>query len=172
MLLCQRHSSATKYPKTMGELYNGAFLESGWIAHSRRIWLKPFQKLMMTGLQTTHTVPLAEWEYIWTFRKEPNTREPIRHNSSYRAVWQVAGGCVTEHPCEFPVTLPAMAIQVWTDPGDLVVDCFAGSGSTGAAAANLGRRFIGFELDENYCRMAEARLASAQRPLFTETSPQ
>ena len=50
-------------------------------------------------------------------------------------------------------------IKLTTNEGDLVVDVFAGSGTTGIACMNTGRRFIGIELDTVYADMANERLA-------------
>ena len=63
------------------------------------------------------------------------------------------------HPNEKPIDLPARFITWHTSAGDLVLDPFMGSGTTARAAANLGRRFIGIELDERYCEIAARRLA-------------
>lgn len=48
-----------------------------------------------------------------------------------------------------------------SQPGELVLDCFAGSGSTGEAAIRLGRRFLGMEIDPQFYAMAEARIRRA-----------
>ena len=63
------------------------------------------------------------------------------------------------HPTEKPVALPKHFIGLHSQPGDLIVDPFAGSGSTLAAAAELGRRAIGIELDEEWCEAVARRLA-------------
>lgn len=62
------------------------------------------------------------------------------------------------HPSEKPVELIQALLEQSTLPGELVVDPFAGSGSTLVAAQRLGRRAIGFEKDESYHRDASARL--------------
>lgn len=63
------------------------------------------------------------------------------------------------HPTEKPVTLIEHLIEMSTDPGDLIVDPFAGSGSTIVAAQKLGRRGVGIEKDEGFHRSASARLS-------------
>ena len=54
------------------------------------------------------------------------------------------------HPTQKPIQLMERIITIFSNPNDLVLDCFAGSGSTGIAAKNLGRDFILIEKDENY----------------------
>ncbi|MBO7614992.1 MAG: site-specific DNA-methyltransferase [Bacilli bacterium] len=64
----------------------------------------------------------------------------------------------TEHPAVFPLELPMKHIQSWSNEGDLVLDPFMGSGTTGLACKLLNRDFIGIELDPNYCKIAEERI--------------
>lgn len=67
------------------------------------------------------------------------------------------------HPTEKPVGLLTAIIAATTRPGDLVVDPFAGSGSTGEAAVRMGRSFWGCELDPAHARRARARITRARR---------
>ena len=67
-----------------------------------------------------------------------------------------------QHPTEKPVELVAWFIRLHTKPGDLVLDPFMGSGSTGVAALSLGRRFLGIEIDPHWCDVARARIAAIQ----------
>jgi site-specific DNA-methyltransferase (adenine-specific) len=64
----------------------------------------------------------------------------------------------TEHPTQKPEKLVAKLILASSKPGDLVLDPFLGSGTTSVVAKKLGRRFIGIEVEEEYCLMAERRL--------------
>ncbi|MBI5099662.1 MAG: site-specific DNA-methyltransferase [Nitrospirae bacterium] len=57
---------------------------------------------------------------------------------------------IKAHPARFPEKLPAFFIQFLTEPGDVVLDIFAGSNTSGAAAENSGRYWIAFEKDKNY----------------------
>lgn len=77
--------------------------------------------------------------------------------------WEYTGN--REHPTEKHVRILKPLIEAFTDPGDVVLDPFAGSGSTLAAAALLRRRYIGIELEQKYCRLAERRLAGVTRYL-------
>lgn len=63
------------------------------------------------------------------------------------------------HPTEKPVELIELLLRMSTNPGDLVVDPFAGSGSTLLAARNMGRNAIGYEIDEEHYRRASNRLS-------------
>ncbi len=65
------------------------------------------------------------------------------------------------HPTEKPVGLLANLITSVTKPGDLILDPFAGSGSTLVAAKKTGRRFIGVELDSDYYQLAKRRIEEA-----------
>ena len=57
---------------------------------------------------------------------------------------------VTSHPARFPVKLPIFFIKFLTEPGDLVLDIFAGSNTTGLAAEAMGRRWLAFEKEHQY----------------------
>ena len=65
-----------------------------------------------------------------------------------------------EHPAIFPEQLVQDQISTWTNEGDLVYDCFMGSGTTAKVAHLLGRRWIGSEISEKYISVAESRLAA------------
>lgn len=67
----------------------------------------------------------------------------------------------TLHPCQFPVALAQRLIRALTMPGDVVLDPFLGSGSTGVAAMLEKRRFLGTEIDPSYINIATGRLADA-----------
>ena len=69
-------------------------------------------------------------------------------NSLYLRLCKVAD--IGGHPARFPQRLPEFFIKFLTDPGDVVLDIFAGSNTTGAAAEALGRRWLAFELDQAY----------------------
>lgn len=62
------------------------------------------------------------------------------------------------HPTQKPVALLEYLIRTYTEEGDTVLDNVMGSGSTGVAAVNTGRNFIGIELDENYFNIAKERI--------------
>ncbi len=64
------------------------------------------------------------------------------------------------HSAVFPERLPEFFIKLFTLPGDLVLDCFCGSGTTGVVCTRLGRRFIGMDVQEQYIDLARNRIAS------------
>ena len=68
----------------------------------------------------------------------------------------------SEHPTIKPLALMMKLVEDFTDPGDLILDPFCGSGTTGVAALRLGRRFIGIERDEKYAALARERLAAEE----------
>lgn len=63
-----------------------------------------------------------------------------------------------KHPAVFPYEIPFRHIKSWTNEGDLVLDPFAGSGTTLLAAMDLKRNFIGIDSNEDYCKIADLRL--------------
>lgn len=71
----------------------------------------------------------------------------------------------TDHPTQKPEKLLAKMILASTNPGDLILDPFAGSGTTAVTAKKLGRRFVAIESNEEYCLLAQKRLAIAENDL-------
>ena len=69
----------------------------------------------------------------------------------------------TPHPARFPVQLPAFFIRFLTDPGDLVLDPFAGSNTTGEAAEREGRRWLAFESEKRYLEDSRFRFEELDR---------
>ena len=67
------------------------------------------------------------------------------------------------HPTQKPVDMIEYLIEKFSDEGDLILDPFMGSGSTGVACINTNRNFIGMELDENYFNIAEERIEKHER---------
>lgn len=76
------------------------------------------------------------------------------------------------HPTQKPVALMEYLIRTYTNQGDAVLDFTMGSGTTGVACLNTGRKFIGIELDERYFAVAKARLQNVEfeRDLFSANS--
>ena len=84
-----------------------------------------------------------------------------------KCVWQIAPPNKVEktfgkHPTQKPLALLERCIQAASNKGDLIFDPFMGSGTTGIAAVNMNRNFIGFEIDEKYFEIAKKRIKSEQ----------
>jgi DNA modification methylase len=86
-----------------------------------------------------------------------------RTSRNRRDVWTITTKPYAEaHFATFPPEIPETCIKASTKPGDVVLDCFSGSGTTGEVALRLGRRFIGFELNPKYAgELAQPRLDAA-----------
>ena len=69
----------------------------------------------------------------------------------------------TEHPAVFPLELPLRHIKSWSNEGDVVLDPFMGSGTTGVACKMLGRKFIGIELDKKYFNIAVDKIYNIKK---------
>lgn len=87
-------------------------------------------------------------------------------NSAYLRRCREAG--IKPHPARFPEAFPEFFISFLTDPGDVVLDPFAGSNTTGSVAERLGRKWLAFELHEGYLRGSLLRFCDPrQSPLFS-----
>jgi DNA modification methylase len=75
--------------------------------------------------------------------------------------WEYSGN--RAHPTEKAVGILTPLIESFSQPGALVLDPFSGSGSTAVAAALSGRRYLGIELEDRYCRVAKRRLEGVAR---------
>jgi site-specific DNA-methyltransferase (adenine-specific) len=86
----------------------------------------------------------------------------------------VTGGEKVDFPTQKPVQLMGHLLNLITDPGDVVLDPFMGSGSTGVACIQEGRSFVGIEISEESFALAQERIIRAQMQprLFTEKKPE
>lgn len=75
----------------------------------------------------------------------------------------------TIHPATFPISLARRVIDLFTHEGELVLDPFVGSGTTLVAAKDALRNAVGFDLQESYIQLAEARLEADTCPLFNRS---
>ena len=78
-----------------------------------------------------------------------------------RSVLDIPSVGATVHPTQKPVELMEYMIRTYTNDGDVVMDNTMGSGTTGVACMNTGRRFIGIERDEGYFKIAQDRINAA-----------
>jgi site-specific DNA-methyltransferase (adenine-specific) len=96
-------------------------------------------KINQQGL--CHTTEYTRRDNIWSY----NTGEDV--------------GKSKDHPAIFPTRLAKDHICSWSNDSNLILDPFLGSGTTAVAAKNLGRKFIGIEIEPKYCDIAVKRLS-------------
>jgi site-specific DNA-methyltransferase (adenine-specific) len=107
---------------------------------------------------------------VWVLR--PQEAEQLGLFSPESDVWHVrrVNGTFHErrgHVCQMPVEVLERIVLATSNPGELVLDFHAGTGTTLAAAKRQGRRYLGVELCEATAEDARRRLAAEQPPLFT-----
>ena len=115
------------------------------------IWVKPNGAPQFTGDR-----PATGWEAV-AIMHGLETGKMRWNRGGHHAVWteNIERG---EHRTQKPINLIRQFVEDFTDPGDLILDPFMGSGTTLRAAKDLGRRAIGIELREDYCKIAVERL--------------
>jgi site-specific DNA-methyltransferase (adenine-specific) len=115
---------------------------------------------------------VQECEYILWFRKAGSRKDitdelrkksaltPYEFKKYGMQIWEIKPERASKigHPAPFPVELASRIIKIGSFVGDIVLDMFFGSGTTGAAAEILGRRWIGIELNPEYCEIAKKRI--------------
>ena len=73
----------------------------------------------------------------------------------------------TEHPSQKPIEIMERCVNIWTNPNETVLDFTMGTGTTGRACLNMGRKFIGIERDEKWFNIAQSRLSEI--PIVEDT---
>lgn len=124
------------------------------------VWVKPNAAPQFTGDR-----PATGWEAVAIMH---NDRSPMRWNGrGAHAVWSHGVARATDfgHPTPKPIALIHDFVSAFTDPGDVVLDPFAGSGTTARACKDLGRRCVAIEQSEAYCEVIARRLAQETLPL-------
>lgn len=108
----------------------------------------------------THSEYLPD---VLTFNPEPAN---AGHTSLGRAKWDQDGN--GKHPCPKPLPLISRLVSAMAEPGEVVLDPFVGSGTTGVACVRTGRKFIGIEIEPRYFDIACRRIREAyeQTALF------
>lgn len=135
-------------------------------AKPRRIgvWVKPNGQPQMSGDR-----PGMGYEsivFVWCGRGGSRWHGGGRAGVFTHAIYTVASRRASRragHPTEKPLSLMTELVSLFTDPGDLVLDPYAGSGTTGVACLRLGRRFAGAEQDERWVRLARERFDAEAR---------
>ena len=118
------------------------------------VWIKPNGMPQMTGDR-----PATGWEAVLIMHREGKKRW---NGGGNPAVW-IFNKENGEHPTTKPQPLLRKWLQQFTDSGETVLDPFCGSGSTGVAALQMGRKFIGIEIEPKYFDIACERIENAQR---------
>lgn len=164
------------------------FKECGFNLHDTMIWWK---SNAMPQVDTSRFTQSFEYMFIFS-KGKPKTANPKKEKTinggaflkrgdgnsqninkaggnvvrSERVAFNVLDLPVGEpnngHPAVFPEALARDHILSWSNPGDLVMDCFMGSGTTGKMAIKYNRRFVGIEIAEEYMLIAEKRIREAQ----------
>ena len=95
-----------------------------------------------------------------TFRKSNSHKKKVSSYGDRFNVWNIPSekNNKTGHPAVYPVRLCKDHIYSWTNKGDIVLDPFMGSGTTGIACKELDREFIGFEISPEYFEIAKKRI--------------
>jgi DNA modification methylase len=143
--------------------YNACFY-----MYDRRTWIKD-AAWENSRWHSLSYKSVDEFEYLYVFWKSGVTKID-RHRLTKkewrewgsRGVWHIPSVRVNDdHEAKFPIELPRRFIQLLTEPDDIVLDCFIGSGTTAIAAIQQGRKFIGIELVEEYVKLAQSNIQKA-----------
>jgi len=118
------------------------------------VWHKPNGAPQFTGDR-----PGTGWEAVAILHRDGKKKW---NGGGHHAVW-VANKTEGQHPTQKPLPLVRKWVEQFTDKGETILDPFAGSGTTGVAALERGRKFIGIELEPKYFDIACRRVEEAQR---------
>jgi len=160
--------------KIVGGLVERWALNAGFYPYDRRVWVKDAAWENSRWHSLSYKA-VDEFEYIYIFWKPGVTkvdrtrlsRQEWRDWGS-RGVWTIPSvRANNDHEAKFPVELPKRLIRLLTDPNDLVLDCFLGSGTTAIAAIQENRHFLGIELLENYIKLSKQNIDKALKTQAT-----
>lgn len=138
--------------------FSGAWAKAGFKTVGHIVWPKKYAS------RQGHTQYRHESAFILAKGWPPKPEQPI----SDVQPWEYSGN--KDHPTEKAVSVIAPLIKAFSKRGDLVLDPFSGSGSTAVAAALNDRRYIGIELEQRYCDLAQRRLAGVERYQLDEAA--
>jgi len=144
-------------------LHASAASGSGWAVRNQIVWAKPNHTAgdLDGNLGFKHECAVFACKGRWT---RPAGRETNLWDEGH-----LFSRAHRHHPTEKPINL--MVRSVTCVGGDIILDPFCGSGTTCVAAKKLGRKYIGIEIDEKYCRIARNRVANTEKPLFGVREP-
>lgn len=161
--------------KLVGGMVESWASDAGFYLYDRRIWVKDpaWENSQWASLSYR---AVDEFEYLYFFWKPGVTQIDRKRltssewkNWGSRAVWQIPSVRINDdHEAKFPVALPTRVIRLLTDPDDIVLDCFMGSGTTAIAAIRQGRRFVGIELAPDYVDLARHKIYEEPPKLLEE----
>lgn len=143
-----------------------ALQAAGWYLRADTIWNKP-----NCQPESVKDRPTRSHEYLFLLSKSERylyNHEAVRgpNGRNLRTVWDIPTQAYPDaHFATFPLSLVEPCVALSTRPGDLVLDPFIGSGTTGEAALRMGRRFVGVELNPDYIAIAERRIQKVPLPL-------
>lgn len=151
----------------VGGLIEEAATAAGFYLYDRRIWVKD----AAWENSRWHTISyrsVDESEYIYIYWKPGITKVDRSRltdkewvNWGSRGVWDIPSvRSNADHDSKFPVELPRRAIKLFSDPGDIILDCFMGSGTTALAAISEGRQYMGIEKAEKSVEIARKAIGS------------
>lgn len=106
----------------------------------------------------TESILVFQLEGSGIIDKHLKSQDLIEDGYERTNVWHINPETNSKHPAPFPLSLPTKLIEYYSYSGQVVLDMFMGSGSTGVAAINTNRKFIGIELDETYFEIAQDRI--------------
>jgi site-specific DNA-methyltransferase (adenine-specific) len=145
-------------------LWRGALERDGFVYRRTIPWVKPDAMPSLHGKW-----PGQAFEAIVVLGR-PSATAPIGGKARYYQATRERGD-TRAHPTAKPIALMRQIVEDFTEFGDLVCDPFAGSGSTGFACKMLGRRFVGWELNNTYYLTALRRLnGEVARPTLRQPS--
>jgi hypothetical protein len=156
--------------KTVAGIVEDLGLEAGLYLYDRRVWVKD-PAWANSRWHTTSLRAIDEFEYVFVLWKpgitrvdrERLTKQEWRDWGS-RGVWEFPSvRSNRDHEAKFPIELPRRLIKLLSDEGNVVLDPFAGSGTTLRAAVDANRIPIGFELMEAYAEMSRDALHGSNR---------
>jgi len=109
---------------------------------------------------------LPTTEYVFWITKTNIQPKFYRRGQFDKDVWRIPPKPMLEHPAPFPEELVNQCVLSTTDENDLVVDCFAGSGTVGVVAKRSKRNYILIELNPKYIEIAQKRISEIPKPLL------
>lgn len=147
-----------EYP--MAVEYWPPFRDAGWMLHTRRVWAKPHARVAAPWTASSNRAA-TDWEHLWTWRL-PGAGLMERREPSYLGVWDTGsapGDVVSKETfgAGMPVALAQWALAVYSNPGDLVMEPFTGTGTTLIAAEQLGRSCRAMELEPRFAQLTVER---------------